>query len=86
MPPIVSTSLHHRNELDRRGLDHGGGRVAFFQGQIFAGPGSDEGFQCLCARNQISAKKAAMSRARRSGSSAAPKCPPLGMEVHRRTS
>jgi len=38
------------------------------------------------ARNQISAKKAAMSRARSSGSSAAAKCPPLGIEVHRRTS
>jgi hypothetical protein len=36
--------------------------------------------------NQISAKKAAMSRARSSGSSAAAKCPPLGIEVHRRTS
>ena len=31
--------------MDRRGIDHGEDGVAFFQGQIFAGPGGDEGFQ-----------------------------------------
>ena len=31
--------------MDRRGLDHGEDVVAWFQGQVLAGPGGDEGFQ-----------------------------------------
>src|SRR5262245_19350714 len=46
----------------------------------------DNDFNACFGLDQISAKKAAMSRARSSGSSAAAKCPPLGIEVHRRTS
>lgn len=31
--------------MNRRGLDHGEDVVAFFQAQILAGPGGDEGFE-----------------------------------------